>query len=468
MFHGDLATGIFSDVLADSDGASIPFTIVSVGEDEAHRLYLLSTDGTVLRMAAVDAKPDEEPPSTPAALVANAPTSTTVELAWRAATDNVGVAGYRVLRDGVTIDSTPSTVFVDMGLDPETRYTYAVVAFDAAGNSSTPSLPTTITTPPADTTPPSIPQGLEATEVLATSIALGWQASSDDTGVANYRVIRDDDEVAVVTTTAWTDENVAAQMTYEYTVTAEDLEGNVSLPSEALEVTTPAVLIGLFEDFETFGAGSDPPLWRATGAGNSMVEAPSLFQTAQVGLTLALGTTSTLVNIHSHYDAVEARAWAGYRYSGRLYLGDADGGVGVTAYSQYREGGVDGYYRVRRYAGEPAFHLAPHGTTVEGSLDTGVVPIANTWYRFVLEVEDTGERTEIRAKIWPDGNVEPGAFQAIAFDNTAGRLTAGTIGLWAMGPGEKYLDDVTVEPLATLFADGFESGDTSMWSTAVP
>ncbi len=231
-------------------------------------------------------------------------------------------------------------------------------------------------------------------------------------------------------------------------------------------VDSGAVL--LRESFDVHGTDAEPPGWRDTGANNSLVEDTSLFRTATVGATVAFGTTSTATNVHSHYDAPEAHGWADYRYRGRLLLTDTAGGVGVTVLSQYRSGGADAYYRLRRYPGEPSFHVAPHGTTVEGVADTGIVPVANTWYWFLVEVEDTGTRTEIRAKIWVEGTPEPADFQVQVFDASATRLTAGTVGFWTMATGSKYLDDVEVESLATRFADGFESGDTTRWSLTVP
>ena len=48
------------------------------------------------------------------------PTFSSVPLSWTASTDNVGVIGYVVRRDGTPIAFTPSTSFVDTGLAPGT------------------------------------------------------------------------------------------------------------------------------------------------------------------------------------------------------------------------------------------------------------------------------------------------------------------------------------------------------------
>src|SRR5205814_1810785 len=106
--------------------------------------------------------------------------------------DNVGVSGYRVFRNGAQIATTSATSFPNTGLSPSTTYSYTVAAFDAAGNLSAQSSPASATTPaPPDTTPPSVPTGLRASAVSSSQINLSWAASSDNVGVSGYRVFRD-------------------------------------------------------------------------------------------------------------------------------------------------------------------------------------------------------------------------------------------------------------------------------------
>ncbi len=75
------------------------------------------------------------PPSVPIGLMESAG-STTANLTWAASTDTVGVAGYSVSRNGVVIGTTPLTTYYDTGLSPSTAYTYAISAYDGAGNQS--------------------------------------------------------------------------------------------------------------------------------------------------------------------------------------------------------------------------------------------------------------------------------------------------------------------------------------------
>ncbi|MFD0331379.1 fibronectin type III domain-containing protein [Streptacidiphilus monticola] len=73
-------------------------------------------------------------------------TANSASLSWSPATDNVGVAGYRVYRGGTQVGSTTGTSYTDTGLNPSTAYSYTVAAYDAAGNVSTPSAAVTATT----------------------------------------------------------------------------------------------------------------------------------------------------------------------------------------------------------------------------------------------------------------------------------------------------------------------------------
>ncbi|MFI6291579.1 discoidin domain-containing protein [Nonomuraea sp. NPDC050790] len=91
---------------------------------------------------------DTTPPSTPANLRSTATTSSSVSLAWNAATDNVAVTGYDVYRGSTLVNTATGTTFTDTGLTPNTGYTYTVRARDAAGNVSPASGPVTATTQP--------------------------------------------------------------------------------------------------------------------------------------------------------------------------------------------------------------------------------------------------------------------------------------------------------------------------------
>src|SRR5213078_256904 len=185
--------------------------------------------------------PDTTPPAVPTGLTASAVSSSQINLSWTASSDNVGVSGYRVYRNGTQIATTGATSFANTGLSPSTTYSYTVAAYDAAGNLSAQSSSASATTPaPPDTTPPSVPTGLTASAVSSSQINLSWTASSDNVGVSGYRVYRGGTQIATTTTTAYANTGLAPSTTYSYTVAAYDAAGNLSAQSASASATTPA------------------------------------------------------------------------------------------------------------------------------------------------------------------------------------------------------------------------------------
>ena len=58
-----------------------------------------------------------------------------IVLAWSAASDDTGVTGYRIARNGTHVATTANAVtWTNIVLKPATTYTYTVAAVDAAGN----------------------------------------------------------------------------------------------------------------------------------------------------------------------------------------------------------------------------------------------------------------------------------------------------------------------------------------------
>jgi chitodextrinase len=89
---------------------------------------------------------DTQAPTAPTSLTSPGKTSTSVTLSWNPSTDNVGVTGYRIYRGGTSVATASATTFTDTGLSAGTSYSYAVRAFDAAGNESAASNSLTVTT----------------------------------------------------------------------------------------------------------------------------------------------------------------------------------------------------------------------------------------------------------------------------------------------------------------------------------
>jgi hypothetical protein len=79
---------------------------------------------------------DSTPPTIPANLLASAASSSEINLSWSASTDAVGVAGYKVYRNGVYLKAVAAISTSDTGLIGNVQYCYKVSAYDAAGNHS--------------------------------------------------------------------------------------------------------------------------------------------------------------------------------------------------------------------------------------------------------------------------------------------------------------------------------------------
>jgi len=89
---------------------------------------------------------DSTAPSTPTNLTAAAISSSQINLSWSASTDNIGVAGYKIFRNGAQVGTAPLLSYSDTGLAAATPYSYTVSAYDAAGNESGQSSPANATT----------------------------------------------------------------------------------------------------------------------------------------------------------------------------------------------------------------------------------------------------------------------------------------------------------------------------------
>jgi hypothetical protein len=96
---------------------------------------------------------DTEPPTTPGGVSATAVEAERVDVTWEGASDDVGVDGYTVYRDGSPVATLAASArrYTDTSVSGATTYSYSVDAFDAAGNHSAESTFASVTTPPGAT-----------------------------------------------------------------------------------------------------------------------------------------------------------------------------------------------------------------------------------------------------------------------------------------------------------------------------
>lgn len=124
--------------------------VVTPSQTTTYRLTATNSGGstsasTTVSVATVSS--DTQPPTTPS-ISAAALSASQVNLFWTMSTDNIGVAGYQIFRNGTLLTALSGTQsYTDISVSGGTDYTYTVRAYDAAGNYSALSRGAQVTTP---------------------------------------------------------------------------------------------------------------------------------------------------------------------------------------------------------------------------------------------------------------------------------------------------------------------------------
>ncbi|HEX3030340.1 MAG TPA: fibronectin type III domain-containing protein [Clostridia bacterium] len=193
---------------------------------------------------------DVLPPATPAGITATNKTCTSISLYWVKSTDNVGVKGYILFRDGKKIITLTKTSFINTQLVPGRKYTYSLKAYDAAGNISESSAPIEVMTVP-DIQQPSTPGALSITATDYTTVTLSWGSSSDNTGIKGYQIYRNGRKAASTSGTSYVVKGLLPGTIYSFSIKAYDAAGNYSQQSNTISGATvqdklsPSVPAGL-------------------------------------------------------------------------------------------------------------------------------------------------------------------------------------------------------------------------------
>jgi hypothetical protein len=133
-----LSSGPGAVILSNVNALSATATFPAAG---AYVLRLDASDGDLVSFSdvTVTVNPsvlDTTPPTIPTNLTANSISSSQINLAWTASTDNVAVTDYNIYSDSELLTIVTGTAYSDLYLTPDTSYAYTVSAFDAAGNTS--------------------------------------------------------------------------------------------------------------------------------------------------------------------------------------------------------------------------------------------------------------------------------------------------------------------------------------------
>ncbi|MBI1820964.1 MAG: FG-GAP repeat protein [Nitrospirae bacterium] len=231
---GDINGDLLTDIVIGANNASPALKAYPFVNKFAGQAYLIFGNNQY----------DVTPPSVPAGLSVALTSDSQIGLTWTASTDNVAVAGYEIYRNGAKVATVGGVIFTDSGLQPDTKYTYQVLAFDLAGNKSALSSPLMASTL-ADTVPPTSPTNLTAVSVSPSQINLSWSPGSDDIGVAGYQVWRSINgttyiQIANVSGTTFFSTGLSPSTINYYYIKTYDAAGNVSLPSNVASAVTLA------------------------------------------------------------------------------------------------------------------------------------------------------------------------------------------------------------------------------------
>jgi hypothetical protein len=182
---------------------------------------------------------DQTPPTAPGALTATS-RGASVTLSWQAATDDTGVVGYRIYKDGELLSKSAATRFTDDDAPVGKSFDYAVRAFDAAGFlSAKPALRFRVGAGIVDASgrivrdtvpPPAI--GRIRPRVAGRSVVLSWPAVRDAGGLRGYRILRNGSFYTLVARPSVT--IPAGRARARWTILAVDRAGNLGLPARIL------------------------------------------------------------------------------------------------------------------------------------------------------------------------------------------------------------------------------------------
>jgi chitodextrinase len=181
--------------------------------------------------------PDTQPPSVPSGLAAINITCTSITLSWSLSSDNVGVKGYQVYRDGKKIITTTKCSYTNSELIPGRKYTYTVRAYDACGNVSGDSA-ALIVSAKSDNQNPSVPSGLAVFSVSYNSVSVTWSPSTDNTSIKGYEVYCGDKKVSATSATYYECKGLTPGKSYSFFVKALDIAGNYSMQSNSIYAST--------------------------------------------------------------------------------------------------------------------------------------------------------------------------------------------------------------------------------------
>ncbi len=238
-------------------------------------------------------------PSIPTGLTATPVSTTQINLSWTASTDNVGVTGYQVFRNGSQIATTTTPSYSNTGLTPGTNYSYAVKAFDSAANISALSATASATTPTPDGIAPTVALTAPPASTVTGTVTVSATAS-DNIGVAGVQFLLDSANLGAEDTTSpygvsW-DTTGVANGSHVLLARARDAAGNTTTSSPVAVTVSNVQVTGLAAAY-AFNEVSGTTASDASGHG--------IVGTLTNGPTFAAGKYGNAVSLDGINDYVE-------------------------------------------------------------------------------------------------------------------------------------------------------------------
>ena len=276
-------------------------------------------DGWQVAVGQAVSPPSNTPPTVAVTSPANGATfnqGDSITLNASAADSDGTVATVAFYQGSVQLGADTAPPFSYVWTDV-TAGTYSLTARATDNNGAvTSSTPVTIMVlPPPDTTPPTAPLNPIATATSTSTVALTWNAASDNVGVTGYSIYRNGVLIGTATAANFTDTGLNAATAYSYTITARDAAGNVSAASAAAGATTlagvPSVAVLAEETFDSYAAGADiSGKSGGTGWTGNWVVNKAAMDTVVAGDLNPLGSGCCLGQTYNSTTPQASRTWA--------------------------------------------------------------------------------------------------------------------------------------------------------------
>lgn len=264
--------------------------------------------------------------------------------------------------------------------------------------------------PPVDNQAPTAPGSLSGTAQSSSQISLNWTASTDNVGVAGYKVFRGGVLVSTTTALTYLDTGLTASTQYTYTVSAFDVAGNTSPPA-SVSVTTQAAaaspLISAVSATDVTSLGATI-IWTTDRAANSQVA---------YGTTISYGQTSTLNTALTLSHSVSLSGLTpGTFYYFQVMSTDAAGNVAVPVAGTFMTTGVPVISLVNHSESASCGNAVTCSVALKGPVAQSNFLVITAWAINPVHVVGIGSGGS-----FVDGNVRNGA------THTRGYLSGGYV-----------------------------------------